>query len=261
MLVDNIRINFRSQDLLHNTNAWYELLQKLNCLDKRLPLCYINNDEAVRYDIDSLYVKIIRSIQERSFVCISSPELAGGQHIAIAASYTKSSFYWPEIEYYNLCIYLPAYLFKSKKLFSLPYDGYFETFVSLCKILPVYKGMLHHSDINYSAVMQHVNACGNPPKYGLPVLDYPHNYKMDEFLFPTELGWIGFWNKSIVSYIGIDNIKKGSFYKISFENGGFVYQLTREPLNKKNAEHIAILKKNYFVMKRIGAQDLLNKLL
>ena len=255
----NIPFSYRCKDFQSHSKAWYSFLRKINSIILDVPLWYLNDDYTVGYDVDSIYIKTFNLIQGRQFIYITVKGQNTDHYINIGACLKQSDFCWPTTFYYNLVINIPLYFLVRKKGELISKNIYFELFSELCELLPVYKAAVHHPQITYAVSIQHSSACDTALKHGLPALDYFYNYEMDEFMHPHQIEWIGYRDKYMIEYIGMTNIKKCTLYIAIFtNNGGFIYQATRDPLNEDDPGHMEILKRNYLQMRKIGAQNLLN---
>lgn len=91
--------------------------------------------------------------------------------------------------------------------------------------------------------------------YGLPSI----NVKLIENRNrPLIFSWINYWSPESSALVGITEADKKYFYKAEqLKNGGWVLQLTQEPLDINIPEHLTKLQDAYSRFQKVGGQDLL----
>ena len=104
----------------------------------------------------------------------------------------------------------------------------------------------------------HAYSMGNNTPYNLPYLAVGRHFKSG--LIPGKVNWINYWSNETLEAIGFDGaVDKELFYDATRMSKGWYLQLTRDPFNFENPEHIEILKKVYNRFKKIGGQDLIEQ--
>jgi hypothetical protein len=117
----------------------------------------------------------------------------------------------------------------------------------------------HASPYGYgSEVSQQLRRSAHGPDLsprGLPVLDLPERIRSPEI--PHFLGWINYWSAAAALSIGFpDPARDAELIARARQtaSGGWVVQLTAEPLDYNNAEHLEVLKQTYERFPTIGGR-------
>ncbi len=93
------------------------------------------------------------------------------------------------------------------------------------------------------------------PPPGLPGLKMPQ--QLDSPLVPYSLGWINYWSKETAAYLGFpDPARHGELLARAraVEGGGWVVQLTDEPLDLDVPAHHEALRRAYELLPRVGGR-------
>jgi len=115
-----------------------------------------------------------------------------------------------------------------------------------------------HDEIHTGYKHLHAYSMGNNTPYNLPYLAVGRHFKSG--LIPGMVDWINYWSNETLEAIGFDGaVDKVLFYDATRMSKGWYLQLTRDPFNFENPEHIEILKKVYNRFKKIGGQDLIEQ--
>lgn len=95
---------------------------------------------------------------------------------------------------------------------------------------------------------------GVPPR-GLPALKFPDKIRLPEI--PHRLGWLNYWSEATAKAIGFpDPARDADLLSRSrrTSTGGWVVQLTNEPLHLDNPIHLDALKRAYERFPEIGGR-------
>ena len=115
-----------------------------------------------------------------------------------------------------------------------------------------------HDEIHIGYKHLHAYAMGNDTPCNLPYLAVGRHFKSG--LIPGMVNWINYWSNETLEAIGFDGaVDKELFYDATRMSKGWYLQLTKDPFNFENPEHIEILKRVYNRFKKIGGQDLIEQ--
>jgi len=227
----------------------------VNSLHKKYKLNSIVEDlvNDVRIEVNDDYSLFLLAHNEllRKRILILSCNGNIGSTIELTHNYRISNYEWPKREYSAIDI-------KFINIADINNELLLKFMTDISEILYAFKIVVHHPLITISALQQRkycVN-CNFVPPYNLQELPHLHLLKIDEYNFPAEINWMGYWNKSIVNFLGLDKINiNGLFYRIRKTiNEGIIYQLSKDYVSEKNMNTIALLKKAYDVIPKAGGR-------
>jgi len=163
---------------------------------------------------------------------------------------------------------VPNSLNQGFHTFYFVYPDHFQNIDAIYKVLKEIGDKTDAYLIDIRLVSQHYNPKEHtifvgreslPIKINLPVITNKTLPGQHMWEIPFNFSWINFWSKAIIDKVGLRyESDKDLFYKsIQLDNGGVLFQLTEEPLNINNDEHLETLRRCYERFDKIGNRYLL----